>query len=220
MDTRHLIDAIVRQTTLLIAQLSTAAGHPRAAGADRRSGVPGAARELEAQGVARKVAADMFGLALRSYQKKIQRIARARPTAIGRCGAPWSSICARAAARAGTSVLAALRARGSARPGRGAQGPGDSGFVSPRGAVAATYYELASTQARKSLAGQAEHEIVTDLVWLAIYDHQQVARGALHGRAELSPRSPARARSTTLIADGRVERIGTKGVARCCAAPA
>ena len=34
------------------------------------------AREIEAQGVARKVAADMFGLALRSYQKKIQRIAQ------------------------------------------------------------------------------------------------------------------------------------------------
>jgi hypothetical protein len=34
----------------------------------------GLARELEAQGVGRKVAADMFGLALRSYQKKVQRL--------------------------------------------------------------------------------------------------------------------------------------------------
>jgi hypothetical protein len=32
------------------------------------------AREIEAQGVGRKVAADMFGLALRTYQKKVQRL--------------------------------------------------------------------------------------------------------------------------------------------------
>ena len=31
-------------------------------------------RELESQGVTRKVAADMFGLALRSYQLKINRL--------------------------------------------------------------------------------------------------------------------------------------------------
>jgi Mn-dependent DtxR family transcriptional regulator len=34
------------------------------------------AREIEAQGVSRKVAADMFGLALRTYQTKMQRLAR------------------------------------------------------------------------------------------------------------------------------------------------
>jgi hypothetical protein len=32
------------------------------------------ARELEAQGVSRKVSADMFGLALRSYRRRIQRV--------------------------------------------------------------------------------------------------------------------------------------------------
>jgi hypothetical protein len=32
-------------------------------------------RELEAQGVSRKIGADMFGLGLRSYQRKINRLA-------------------------------------------------------------------------------------------------------------------------------------------------
>jgi hypothetical protein len=74
METRHLIDAIVQQTTLLIAQLSTAAGirAPLARLADQV--FLELSRELEAQGVTRKVAADMFGLALRSYQKKIHRL--------------------------------------------------------------------------------------------------------------------------------------------------
>src|SRR6185436_3375326 len=74
MNVRLLIDGIVRQTTILIAQLSTAAGAraPLARVADQV--FLDLAREIEAQGVGRKVVADMFGLALRSYQKKIQRL--------------------------------------------------------------------------------------------------------------------------------------------------
>ena len=74
MNTKLLVDSIVRQTTVLIAQLCTAAGvrAPLAQIADQV--FLGLSRELEAQGVGRKVAADMFGLALRSYQKKVQRL--------------------------------------------------------------------------------------------------------------------------------------------------
>src|SRR5262245_26811669 len=74
METKHLIEGIVQQTTILIAQLSTAAGlrAPLAKLADQV--FLSLARELEAQGVTRKVAADMFGLALRSYQLKVSRL--------------------------------------------------------------------------------------------------------------------------------------------------
>src|SRR5687768_10421713 len=76
MNPQLLIDAIVRQTMVLIAQLSTAAGvrAPLAHVADQV--FLDLAREIEAQGVSRKVAADMFGLALRSYQTQVQRLAR------------------------------------------------------------------------------------------------------------------------------------------------
>ena len=69
-----LIDGVVRQTTVLIAQLSTSAGirAPLSHIADQV--FLDLAAEIEAQGVTRKVAADMFGLALRSYQKKVQRL--------------------------------------------------------------------------------------------------------------------------------------------------
>jgi hypothetical protein len=74
MNTKLLVDSIVRQTTVLIAQLCTAAGvrAPLAQIADQV--FLGLAREIESQGVGRKVVADMFGLALRSYQKKVQRL--------------------------------------------------------------------------------------------------------------------------------------------------
>lgn len=74
MNAQILIDAVVRQTMILIAQLSTADGvrSPLSHVAD---GVfMGLVRELEAQGLGKKVIADMFGLALRSYQQKVQRL--------------------------------------------------------------------------------------------------------------------------------------------------
>ncbi|MEZ4253111.1 MAG: hypothetical protein R3B99_33300 [Polyangiales bacterium] len=78
MDTRGLIDAIVQQTTVLVAQLATAAGirAPLAHVADEV--FLHLATELEQQGVRKKVAADMFGLALRSYQKKVRRLVESK----------------------------------------------------------------------------------------------------------------------------------------------
>jgi hypothetical protein len=74
MESRLLIDSVVRQTTLLIAQLATSAGirAPLAKVADQV--FLDLAQEIEAQGVSRSVAADMFGLALRSYQRKVSRL--------------------------------------------------------------------------------------------------------------------------------------------------
>lgn len=69
-----LIQAIVRQTTILIAQLATARGvrAPLAQVANRV--FLDLVAELERQRVSRKVSADMFGLGLRTYRRKIQRL--------------------------------------------------------------------------------------------------------------------------------------------------
>jgi hypothetical protein len=74
MNVRLLIDGIVHQTTVLLAQLSTAAGvrAPLAHVADQV--FLDLSREIESQGIGRKVVADMFGMALRAYQKKVQRL--------------------------------------------------------------------------------------------------------------------------------------------------
>ncbi|HEX3598368.1 MAG TPA: hypothetical protein VHU80_24840, partial [Polyangiaceae bacterium] len=71
---RHLIDSIMRQTTVLIAQLSTASGirSPLSHVADQV--FVSLSEEIESQGVSRKVVADMFGLALRGYQRKVARL--------------------------------------------------------------------------------------------------------------------------------------------------
>lgn len=74
MTVEILIQAIVRQTAVLVAQLATTGGvrAPLAQIANRV--FIDLARELERLGVNRKVSADMFGLGLRTYRRKIQRV--------------------------------------------------------------------------------------------------------------------------------------------------
>lgn len=74
METSRLIESIVRQTTVLIAQLSTASGLRAPLSQVTNQVFLDLVSELEGQGVGRKVIADMFGLALRSYQQKVQRL--------------------------------------------------------------------------------------------------------------------------------------------------
>lgn len=74
MNAQILIDNIVRQTTVLIARLSTVGGTRSPLAHVANEVFVGIVRELESQGVGKKVIADMFGLALRSYRQKVQRL--------------------------------------------------------------------------------------------------------------------------------------------------
>ncbi len=69
-----LIDGIVRQTTVLIAQLATSGGLRAPLAHVAGQVFVELAKELESQGVAKKVSADMFGMALRTYQRRTQRL--------------------------------------------------------------------------------------------------------------------------------------------------
>jgi hypothetical protein len=69
-----LIQSVVRQTTILIAQLATSGGTRAPLAQVANQVFLDLVSELERQGVSRKVSADMFGLGLRTYQRKIQRL--------------------------------------------------------------------------------------------------------------------------------------------------
>jgi hypothetical protein len=69
-----LIDSIVRQTTVLIAQLATAGGVRAPLSHVAGQVFVELSRALQEQGISRKVRADMFGMALRSYKRKTQRL--------------------------------------------------------------------------------------------------------------------------------------------------
>jgi len=74
MNAQILIDSIVRQVTVLIAQLATSGGIRAPLSHVANQVFLDLARELEAQGVSRKVSADMFGMALRAYIRKVRRL--------------------------------------------------------------------------------------------------------------------------------------------------
>jgi hypothetical protein len=78
MDSRLLIDAIVRQTTVLIAQLATSGGGRAQLAHTANQVFLDLVAGLKEQGIGNKVIADMFGMALRTYQTKLQRLSESR----------------------------------------------------------------------------------------------------------------------------------------------
>ncbi len=83
MDTRLLINAVVQQTMVFIAQLATAGGvrAPLVHVADQV--FRDLTRELLAQGLKKKVIADMFGMGLRTYQRRLHAAEQSK-TDVGR----------------------------------------------------------------------------------------------------------------------------------------
>ena len=86
MNTGLLIEALVRQTMVLIATLAATTGErsPLSRVADQV--FANLVAELKAQGVGNKLIADMFGMALRTYHYRMARVAESA-TDRGR----WSS---------------------------------------------------------------------------------------------------------------------------------
>lgn len=74
MTVELLIQALVRQTAILVAQLATTGGVRAPLAQIANQVFIDLVRELERLGVSRKVSADMFGLGLRTYRRKIQRV--------------------------------------------------------------------------------------------------------------------------------------------------
>ena len=206
MDAKLLIDAIVRQTTVLIAQLSTSAGirAPLAHVADQV--FLDLASEIEAQGVARKVAADMFGLALRSYQKKVQRLTE---SATVRDRTLWEAVLAYLAEH-GSVSREQLFTRFRRDPEQDVAAVlvdlVNQGLVYSTGKGKTAVYGASSELDRGRVAEHARAETVTSMVWLALYRRAST-------RAELGaslPFSPGLVDDAveSLVAEGRVRRDG------------
>jgi hypothetical protein len=78
VNTQILIDAVVQQTVVFIAQLATAGGVRAPLARVANEVFLGLTRELQNQGVKKKVIADMFGMALRTYHRRVRELGRSR----------------------------------------------------------------------------------------------------------------------------------------------
>lgn len=201
MNTAHLIDAIVQQTTVLIAQLATTAGIRAPLAHLANQVFLDLVTELENQGVGRKVVADMFGIALRSYQRKVRRIAE---SATVRDRTLWEAVLdhiqshqvVRRAdlllrfARDDEDVVRAVL-----------HDLVESGLVYRTGRGAATVYRAADP----AEVGAGDEAVrLQAFVWSLVYRHGPLTVEDLAQRAGLEA-TDAQAALDALLAEGRVE---------------
>jgi hypothetical protein len=184
MDTIRLIDAVVRHTTAFIAQLSTSAGlrAPLAHIADQV--FLDLSREIEAQGVSRKVVASMFGMALRGYQRKVQRLTESS-THKGKT--LWEALVEHLHVQ-GPSVRANLMKRfepdGEEHVAAVLRDLTDSGVVYSTGRGDSAIFGLSTEQDRERILLETHGENLEAAAWYAIYRQTQTyveLRAALGG---------------------------------------
>jgi hypothetical protein len=84
-----LIDAVVQQTMVFIAQLATAGGVRAPLAHVAEQVFSDLTRELSEHGVKKNVIADMFGMALRTYHRKIRELGESK-TVLGR--SVWEAV--------------------------------------------------------------------------------------------------------------------------------
>jgi hypothetical protein len=201
-----LIDAIVRQTTVLIARLSTLEGTRSPLAHVANEVFVGLVRELESQGLGKKVIADMFGLALRSYRQKVQRLGE---SATSQGVTLWSAVHTYIASRESTTraeLMARFR-RDDEVSVRGILNDiVESGLVLRSGRGEDTSYRVATAEELKDLGANPQansRESLSALAWLHVYREGPLSKEALSALLPLSTEELDEA-LTQLVADGRI----------------
>jgi hypothetical protein len=198
-----LIERIVRQTTVLIAQLSTAAGirAPLSHIADQV--FIELAREIESQGVARKVVADMFGLALRTYQRKVQRLAE---SATQRNMTLWEAVLEHVRKNDGVTRARLTQRFANDDPDQVAAVIADlvgSGVIYSSGRGAHSIFRALSADERRAVAESSELDAITGLVWLETYRRDSASIAELAAELGVSREQVERALAA-LLSEQRV----------------
>jgi predicted transcriptional regulator len=168
MNINLLIDAIVRQTTILIAQLATSAGARAPLARTANQVFTDLVRELKQQGVGNKVIADMFGLALRTYHDKVVRLSESAT-----CGGKslWAAVLEFIQEKKVTSranVLARFRSDDDASVRGVLRDLVESGLVFQSGRGDAVTYRAATPDDESAEDGAKREEDVLSLVWVAV----------------------------------------------------
>ena len=206
MTIQVLIDAIVRQTTVLIAQLATSGGVRAPLAHVANQVFLDLANELEAQGVSRKVSADMFGMALRAYVRKVQRLGESS-TERGRT--LWEAVYAYLSKEGvvpRSQVIQNFNRDAEASVRGVLHDLTESGLVFATGTSAHTVYRVATDDELGHMR-QATPVGMDELLWAIIYRDGPAAESAL---TKLTGSSAAQVSESLrrLLADGHIKAEG------------
>jgi chromosome segregation and condensation protein ScpB len=198
-----LIDALVRQTTVLLAQLATAAGTRAPLAHTANQVFMDLVRELKDQGLGNKVIADMFGLTLRTYHNKIARLSE---SSTDRGRSLWEAVLGYIEEK-GPIARAAVLARFGRDDVETVKGVlkdlVDSGLVYRTGRGDAITYCI--TSATETVRDADLEERNANLVWVAIFRYGPILRARLAEIVPLEDAAMDRALAR-LVSDGRVEQ--------------
>lgn len=206
MNVKLLIDAIIRQTTVLIAQLATTAGIRAPLAHLANQVFLDLAEELEAQGLGRKVIADMFGLALRSYQLKVRRLSE---SVTEQNRSLWEAVLAHVQSRdlvTRAEVLFHFRHDDEASIRGILHDLVESGLVFKTGRGHATAYRAATDEELGRTSAVDPERSAASLVWVAVYRHGPVSARELDEALPLGDGALERALER-LVDQGRIQRV-------------
>ncbi len=210
MNINLLIDAIVRQTVVLIAQLATASGSRAPLAHVAGQVFLDLTRELTAQGLGQKIIADMFGLALRTYHRRVRELSEST-TERGRT--LWEAVLGYVRQRGGVvgrvEVLERF-ARDDDAVVRAVLGDlVESGLIFQTGRGDSARYRAASEDELRQDDGAAA-EGLSAMVLVAIHRFGPLDASGLRELVHL-PADGLEAVIERLVSDGQVERVASSG---------
>lgn len=205
VNSKTLIDALVRQTTVLIAHVATSAGLRAPLAHVANQVFVELTTELEKQGLGQKVIADMFGLALRSYQQKLRRLSESE-TEQGRTlwEAVYAFISERRVARR-PEVLQRFSRDPEASVKSILKDLCESGLVYRTGTGEATVYRAAPPE-DWVMEDTVDEENAAALVWVIVHHEGPLTAPEIQARVSLDPALVDKA-IARLLADQRVTEL-------------
>jgi hypothetical protein len=205
MNVHLLIDAVVRQTTVLLAQLATAGGARASLSHTANQVFVELTSELRRQGLNNKLIADLFGLSLRTYHNKVRRLSESRTDR----GRPlWNAVADFIQSQSAVSRADVLRrfCRDEDTLVRSVLlDLVEAGVVFTKGRGDSVYYRAASNEELAWSEQSPEEDTLDTLLWVLVARHSPITQLELQDLAQRSPREAADSLAR-LLADDRVER--------------
>ncbi|MFT3921569.1 MAG: hypothetical protein QM778_03445 [Myxococcales bacterium] len=205
MNAHLLIDAVVQQTMVFIAELATAGGVRAPLAGVAEQVFLDLTRELAQRGVKKKVIADMFGMALRTYHRRLRELSESR-TVVGKT--VWEAVLEFVREREPVSGRAVLDRFAGDDP------EVVSGVLSDLSHSGLIYRAGRGDDARYRIANEADFgsdspgrsSVHEHLVWLTVYRNGPCDESTVQSVARLGE-GIARACLERLAQDGRVRVV-------------
>ena len=210
MNTQMLIETVVQQTMVFIAQIATAGGVRAPLAQVANQVFLELTNELGNQGVTKKVIADMFGMALRTYHRKVRELSAGRTDGGGTL---WASVLAYVKEHEPVPVRDLARRFRNDDPEVLSGVLNDlvnSGLAFRSGRGDSALYRAAAASDLAVGTAEDQREAYEYLTWLMVY-----RSGPLHTAAicELGRLEPVACREALerLVASGKVRAVESEG---------